>query len=164
MSFLKQIGLVKLQSVVIKTPSVYPWISRDIQKRKQVIRYDETLESLDKLLELDPNYVDVNSLKFSVLNKLGKYDEALESLDKLLELDPTNAAWWNSKGIALTQKRKYDEAIGCFEKSMKLDPVNETISRNKSYAIKLREDKIKYYTHEGKQIKYYTSDGKPVNE
>ncbi|MGI8833955.1 MAG: tetratricopeptide repeat protein [Nitrososphaeraceae archaeon] len=64
--------------------------------------------------------------------------------------------------MALTQIGKYDEAIRCFEKSMKLDPTNETILSNKSYAIRLRENKIKYYTHEGKPIKYYTSDGKPV--
>ena len=66
------------------------------------------------------------------------------------------------KGIALLQKGKYDESIKCFEKSMKLDPTNETFSRNKLYAIKLRENRTNYYTHKDKPIKYYTSSGKPV--
>lgn len=45
---------------------------------------------------------------------------------------------------------------------MKLDPTNEAFSRNKLYAIKLRDNRTRYYTHKGKSIKYYTSSGKPV--
>jgi len=62
----------------------------------------------------------------------------------------------------LLHKGKYDESIRCFEKSMKLDPTNEAFSRNKLYAIKLRDNRTRYYTHKGKSIKYYTSSGKPV--
>jgi tetratricopeptide (TPR) repeat protein len=79
-----------------------------------------------------------------------------------LQLNPNHAWGWSNKGIALLHKGEYDESIRCFEKSMKLDPTNKTFSSNKLYAIKLRENRTRYYTPNGKPIKYYTSSGKPV--
>lgn len=54
-------------------------------------RYEEALELLDKALALDPENSDALHNKGVVLFSLGQREEAIELLDKAIEIDPENS-------------------------------------------------------------------------
>ncbi|MCW8796964.1 MAG: tetratricopeptide repeat protein, partial [Chlorobium sp.] len=49
------------------------------------------LTTLEKVLEIDPEYVDAYCLLGDVYIDIGKYDKAREMIEKALELDPDGA-------------------------------------------------------------------------
>ena len=54
-------------------------------------RSDEALTSLDKAIELDPDYAYAWNNRGVSLHYLERYTEAIASLDKAIELDPDYA-------------------------------------------------------------------------
>lgn len=61
----------------------------------------KALKSVNKALEIYPEYPIALSVKGSILSKLGKYNEALEELNKALELKPDLNSAENSKDFVL---------------------------------------------------------------
>jgi hypothetical protein len=60
--------------------------------------FEESIESYDRALEIDPNLADAWYGKSIVLhNQLNRDNEALETLDKALQIDPTNPIYWRAK-------------------------------------------------------------------
>ena len=66
---------------------------------------DESLDFVDKVIELNPKYEDVFDIKGyntiilgTIMYNLGKIDDALECFEKEIELNPKNATAYNHKG------------------------------------------------------------------
>jgi tetratricopeptide (TPR) repeat protein len=98
-------------------------------------KYDESLDCLNKALELDPNDSAVWAAKGRVLNDLKKYNEAIRCFDKLLQLDPNHAGGWNNKGVALLDSGRYEEAIKCYDKAIQINPNVDATWCNKGIAL-----------------------------
>lgn len=75
-------------------------------------RYDEAIQSLDKVIEVNPQCTDAWFRKGMLLFTQGldesespaaqsKYDEAIKAFDKVIELEPDHAGAWQWKGVAL---------------------------------------------------------------
>jgi tetratricopeptide (TPR) repeat protein len=92
-------------------------------------RYDESLTSLDKLIELDPKEAGLWNTKGNTLSILGRYEEAIACYDKSLELVPTNK-------IVSNNRSKASGKLGSSHVDM------SSINRNK----------IKYNTSDGKPV------------
>jgi len=63
--------------------------------------YQKSLECYDKVLELDPVYVDAWNNKGKVLYELSRFDEALECYDEVLRLDSNYKLAWDGKAVTL---------------------------------------------------------------
>ena len=61
----------------------------------------KALNTVNKTLNIYPEYPEALSAKGSILSKLGKYNEALEVLNKALELKPDLNSAENSKDFVL---------------------------------------------------------------
>jgi len=84
-----------------------------------------SLEYLDKLLEIEPNDTDVLGLKAAVLVESGNLEESIPLYDKAIGINPNNSILFSAKANALVNLGRLNEAKELCEKSLKLDPSNE---------------------------------------
>src|ERR671919_3237897 len=81
--------------------------SPDILSRKSAAlyllqRYEEAIQCLDKVLEIDPNAQGTWKGKaFILLDPLQRYEEAIECYDRALEIKPDDIDVYYNKGFAL---------------------------------------------------------------
>ena len=73
--------------------------------------HQRILDLYDKLLEIDPTYIDAHYAKGLTHSSLKKYNEALEEYNKVLEIYPTYLDAYYGKGVALSALGKKEEAI-----------------------------------------------------
>ncbi|MEG4214978.1 tetratricopeptide repeat protein [Microcoleus sp. Pol14C6] len=84
-------------------------------------RYDEALESYDRVIELDANDQSAWALRGGVLYNLKRYEEALVSFDRALELDDNEPWDWASRGDVLDNLKRYEEALESYDRALELD-------------------------------------------
>ncbi|RHZ80641.1 hypothetical protein Glove_134g64 [Diversispora epigaea] len=77
-------------------------------------RYEDSLESYLKALEIDPNDLLVNSNCAQVLIKLGRFDDALIYAENCIRLNRTWSKGYYRKGCILFEQKKYQEALSTF--------------------------------------------------
>jgi len=85
-------------------------------------KYEEALESFNKVIELKPDFAKAWFNKSVILGKLARYNEALEACDKAIQLSPDFAEAWNNKGAILGELGKYKEALEAINKAIELKP------------------------------------------
>jgi tetratricopeptide (TPR) repeat protein len=62
-------------------------------------RYEQAIPYYDRVLEIDPNYVEALYNKGAALDSLGKYNEAMQYIDRVLEIDPNYVEALNIKKV-----------------------------------------------------------------
>lgn len=97
--------------------------------------YELALKSIEKAIELKPDYIDAWVNRALLLDNLGQYELALKSTEKAIELKPDYIDAWMNKGIILGNSDRNDEALKVFEKIIELEPGNSKAWDNKSYAL-----------------------------
>lgn len=85
-------------------------------------KYEEAIESLDKVLEKLPRYTNAWLKKGDALSDLKRYHDALYCYDKVLQINPESADAWNLKGICLSDLKRYEDAMESFDEAILLDP------------------------------------------
>jgi len=83
-------------------------------------RFEESLNSLEHALELDPENSDTWNNKGTALFNLKRYQEALESFDKSIEIEPETPLAWAGKGSAHRFLGEIQEAVDSLEKYIEL--------------------------------------------
>ncbi|HOE45696.1 tetratricopeptide repeat protein [Methanothrix soehngenii] len=100
---------------------------------------EESLQAVDKAIELDPENATLWAYKASGLNLAGvitqnqsRFDESLQVYDRAIELDPENTTYLLWKGFALRQAvnglrgqeriQIFEEAIETFDRALEIDP------------------------------------------
>ncbi|MFX0102170.1 MAG: tetratricopeptide repeat protein [Candidatus Hodarchaeota archaeon] len=98
-------------------------------------KFEESIEYLDKALEIDPE--DNSSLycKAQALGMMGKYEEALENVNKLLELDEEDNIAWFNKATYLVNMEKFKESLECYDRSLEIDPGYDIVHHDKAVAL-----------------------------
>ena len=71
-------------------------------------KQNEALQSYDRSLQIDPNYVDAKLTKGGVFVNADRYDEGIRISDEVLQIDPNNAKALYVKGAALQNLGKYN--------------------------------------------------------
>ena len=79
------------------------------------------IEEYQKVLQQDPNNLDVLSNLGTCYASLNKTDKALEIFNKILNQNPKNLDALNNIGVVYTQIGKFEEAIEKLEIAVKLD-------------------------------------------
>jgi Flp pilus assembly protein TadD len=73
-------------------------------------------ETLEVLLDLDPDNWEVHSSSGILFDRLGQFDVAQTAYERALELSPGNVAVQNNRALSLAQAGKLDEAIASLGK------------------------------------------------
>ncbi|CAD8158117.1 unnamed protein product [Paramecium octaurelia] len=98
-------------------------------------KYQESIESFDKAISINPQNDRVWNHKGSALHDLQKFKEAIECYEKAILINPKNDIAWSNKGSALHCLQKYEEAIDCYEKVFLINPNNDTAWSKKGSAL-----------------------------
>ena len=80
------------------------------------------LSCFEKVIQIDPNFVQAHSNLGVVLKELGEYQKAISCYEKAIKINPHYAEAYNNLGIALKELSKHQKAISCYEKAIKINP------------------------------------------
>ncbi|MFZ2534655.1 tetratricopeptide repeat protein [Methanothrix sp.] len=94
---------------------------------------NESLEAIDKALEIDPKNPIAWEQKGSMLSQMQRYNESLEAYDNAIEnIDSYSqdahsqteflSYTWTSKSISLWQLMRYNESLEAVDKAVQIDP------------------------------------------
>ena len=97
--------------------------------------YNKAIESLDKAIEIKPDYAGAWYNKGIVLGKLKHPDEALKAFDKAIEITPNYTDAWYNKGVALGELGRYKEALKAYDKAIKIKPNYANAWHNKGVVL-----------------------------
>jgi tetratricopeptide (TPR) repeat protein len=102
-----------------KNAPKYAGVFADLVKsQREQDKYDEALESADKLLRLGPNIAESHMVKASVEGLAGYHEAAIDSYKKALELSPSKAGAMCSMAHHLKTIGKQDEAIQAYRQAI----------------------------------------------
>jgi len=79
-------------------------------------KFDEAVKTIDKIIELVPDYTQAWKERGKFLDESGKYEEAIKAFDKVIELAPTETDGWYYKALTLVKLGRFDEAIKVYDK------------------------------------------------
>ncbi|MDD5773235.1 MAG: tetratricopeptide repeat protein [bacterium] len=114
-------------------------------------QYDKAIEELNKVLHIDPNFVEAHYLMGNVYNLMGNTDKAVLSYEKVLRIDPMhskakymldllvdegkgtpeiledrkkceNAEVYFCNGVESFNTKNYEKAIEAFRKAIEISP------------------------------------------
>jgi len=83
-------------------------------------RYDESLDAIDKAIQLDPENPSAWYEKASYYEVLGKYNESLDAYEMITELEPEKASVWWFKGNILEALGRQIDADAAYAKAKDL--------------------------------------------
>lgn len=87
-------------------------------------KFEQALESFNRVVELDGRYVSGHFNRGIALLRLARYEESIESLDEVIRLDPGNLEAWCSRGVACNYMNRYVDATESLQKVVDIQPEN----------------------------------------
>jgi TolB-like protein/Flp pilus assembly protein TadD len=85
----------------------------------------DAIASLERALELDPNYADGYGMLSSVLSFAGRPDEALATIEKAKRLNPAgDYAYFQADAFAYFVLGRYEDAISALTQSLERNPTS----------------------------------------
>ena len=127
-------GLFFVQCYPATGENIIAKIKEDIsQKKIELLRLTEPIDSLYNLIINFPNIENINILFISGLEyslyqyeqdtfDIGRYTEALASYDQAIEIKPDYDFAWYNRGNALSKLGRLDEAIASYNKAIVIKP------------------------------------------
>lgn len=100
-----------------------------IQERKKK-NYKESLELINKAINLFPKNIDFILEKANVLYDMKDFNSAIVIYEQVLQ-KKINVSIYNSYASSLAELKKFDQAIAIFDKAIKLDPKNYRLLSNR---------------------------------
>jgi len=92
--------------------------------------FSKAIQAYQKVIELDPVYVEAyNNLGILLLLK-GRDEEALEAFRKALAINPNNIETHINLGTLFKKKGQWDEAIESYQKALAIDPFHKETHYN----------------------------------
>lgn len=93
-------------------------------------KYDKALKSLQRSVEIDPNFTDGYANAGILYGTIGDNETAIKYFQTALKIHPEYPKALINMGVALTKLQRYEEAIPYLEKAIEVQPYN-TLARNK---------------------------------
>lgn len=100
-------------------------------------RHQESIDSYNKAIELNPDYYLAWHNRGSSLGELEKYEEALNSYNEAIELNPDYYLVWHNRGSVLGQLEQYEKALNSYNEAIKLNPNYYLSWYNRGSALRL---------------------------
>ena len=102
-------------------------------------RYQEAVESFNKVLAHKPNHRISIEGKAASLNNMGYYKEAIETAEIIIKLyPPGNPRTWKAlsiKAMALNNLGKYKQAIAVVNRALEVNPKDDGIWQTKGHSL-----------------------------
>jgi tetratricopeptide (TPR) repeat protein len=98
-------------------------------------KYDELLQCVMPLLEIDGNNPAYWSHVAHVLHRLDRFDEELTYWQKVIQIDPLYEGEWRGIGKCLFSLGRFQEAIEAFDSELKLNSSDDYCQSQKEAAI-----------------------------
>ena len=99
-------------------------IHADLTKAIEDTRWEDALEHVQSLIEVEPNLEYWVSKGF-VLTKMERFEESLEAYEEALLIDPQNPKILYNAGFSLMMVDRYHEALEYLERTLDIEPDNE---------------------------------------
>jgi len=84
--------------------------------------FGKAVESYQKAISLDPQYIDAYMTLGRVLSSLNHKNESILCYQQVISINPENFSAYNSLGLIYRGMDKYSEAINCYTKAIELKP------------------------------------------
>lgn len=97
--------------------------------------YEKAIATLDRALEIKPNFVQALTDRGYALGKLGRQLEKFSTCDRAVQIDPSFPEAWNCRGLAQADLGKYDEAILDYDRAFAIDRNHLRALYNKGDAL-----------------------------
>jgi tetratricopeptide (TPR) repeat protein len=124
---------------------------------QDLTQYEKAIENYDKVIEINPNFIEAYINRAIAKNRLDLYEDAIKDLEHIIKVNPDNVHAYISLGVNYTWLGNRDRAFSCYEKAMKLnseDPLpyynramlyeeireHENAEKDYEMAIKLKPD------------------------
>ena len=86
--------------------------------------FSKAIQAYQKVIELDPTYVEAYNNMGIIYQMLGNADRAFGAYQKATEINPRYEKGYNNLGILLLLKGRYEEALEAFVKALAVNPNN----------------------------------------
>jgi ribosomal protein S12 methylthiotransferase accessory factor len=96
---------------------------------KEMGRYRQALEVLEKGLSIDPDRTDILNMMGFCRFKLGEHERAIEHFKTLLGLDPSSAIDYANIAVNYRKMGETKKAVEYFEMALALDPTIDFASK-----------------------------------
>jgi tetratricopeptide (TPR) repeat protein len=84
----------------------------------------KSIQSYQKVIEIDPTYIEAYNNMGIVYQEIGNFNKALEAYQKAIELNPRYEKGFNNLGILFYLKGQYEESVQAFQKAIAINPNN----------------------------------------
>lgn len=84
--------------------------------------FDKAIESFNKALTIDPNYLSAYTSLGACYQNKERYDLAIKAYEKALTLNPKSAKIYNTIGLIYDKLDKPETAVTAYRKAVALDP------------------------------------------
>ncbi|HET7085256.1 MAG TPA: tetratricopeptide repeat protein [Rhizomicrobium sp.] len=98
-------------------------------------RWDEALQSYDRLLVLAPDNAQALNHRGIALRRLGRPADAVRSFDRALRAQPDFPAALSNRGAALHDLDRFEDALMNYDAALKRDPRNAGTWNNRGLAL-----------------------------
>ncbi|WP_455373470.1 adenylate/guanylate cyclase domain-containing protein [Limibacillus halophilus] len=99
------------------------WVMARVFSRPGLFDGAKGIASLERAIELDPNYADAYAMLANIQNRVGKADEALGNIEHAMRLNPHFPFWYRFVlGSSQFMLTRYEAAARNFEKAIELNP------------------------------------------
>jgi len=104
-------------------------------------RWDESLQTMGKVIEINPRNYDVIGRKGELLDMMGRFNESLQAFNQAIELIPASdtsklAETWLLKGDVLNKTGSHEEALQAYDKAIEVNPIFGDAWRGRGEALK----------------------------
>jgi len=86
--------------------------------------FARAIQAYEKVIELEPNYVEAYNNLAIVYQEMGDWENARLTYQKSIELNPRYEKAHNNLGILLCLQERYEESIEAFQKALVINPRN----------------------------------------
>ena len=120
-------GLMVLEALNKATPGNQHMLLLQARYAAQLEKYDDALELLDQVLEIDSTQADVHIIKARILAAQGKQEQAMALIALVLMEQPDNDHLRLQYARMLVEQRQFNQAKAQFNLLLKDDPENADI-------------------------------------
>jgi type IV pilus biogenesis/stability protein PilW len=117
----------------------------DFYRQREI---SKAIQAYQKVIELDPTYVEAYNNLGIIYQDIGDFDKAIEAYQKAIEVNPQYEKAYNNLGILLFVNERYDESIRAFQNALAINPHSIESNINLGTLFKRKgqfEKAIEYY-------------------
>ncbi len=115
---------------------------------KRLEQHERAIADYNKVLDLNPNYLDAYHNRARVWDLIGEYGKAIADYNTAIEGSSDDAEYFNGRGVTWDNMGEFDKAIADYTRAIELDPEHLDANNNLGQAWQNKgnyEKALQYY-------------------